>query len=576
MLKLIRYLKPHSLKIFFIVLLLFLYSISDLYLPNLMADIVDTGILKGDTSYILKIGFIMILVALFSTACSIIASFFSAKVATSFSKKLRRKIFTKVSDYSLSEFDKIGTSSLVTRTTNDINQIQQVVVMFMRMMIIAPLTCIGGIIMAVSKNADLSKILFIVLPLIAIVIFIVGKQGIPLFKSMQSKLDKLNLILRENLTGIRVIRAFNKFNFEKERFVVANEDLTNTAIKVNILTGTLMPLMMLILNVSTVFIVWFGAKYIDIGTMEVGDLMAFIQYVMQIMFSLLLVSMMFILIPRASASAARVNEVLELHSDILDPQSSKSTGDKKGFIEFNNVSFIYPESDVPSLNNISFSAKPGEITAIIGSTGSGKSTIVNLIPRFYDVSSGEILVDGINIKDIQQKTLRSKIGLVPQKAILFSGSISENIRYGKEDSSDDEVVTAIDIAQATDFVTSMKDSYDAHISQGGTNVSGGQKQRLSIARALIRKPEIYVFDDSFSALDFKTDAKLRARLKKEVGNSTVIIVAQRVSTIMDANRILVLDQGKIVGSGTHSELLKNCDVYKEIVSSQLSEKEVGA
>lgn len=576
MLKLLKYLKRHVGKLILIVILLFTYTMCDLYLPNLMSDIVDNGIVSGDTSYILKIGSIMIAVALLSAICSISAAYLSSKVGINFSKDLRRDVFVKVSDYSLAEFDKIGTASLVTRTTNDINQIQQVVIMFMRMMIIAPLTCVGGIIMAINKNSDLSKILFVVIPVIAIVIFIIGKTGMPLFKAMQAKLDKLNLIVRENLTGIRVVRAFDKITYEKERFDIANKDLTSNAIKVNIIMGVLMPAMTLILNITSVVVVWLAAGLIDVGAMEVGDLMAFLQYIMQIMFSLLLVSMMFILIPRAQASATRVNEVLDMESEIKETNSAIAPKKNLGILEFKNVTFNYPNSSEASLIEVSFTAKPNEITAFIGSTGSGKSTIVNLIPRFYDVTSGEILIDGVNIKDYSQENLRNKIGLVPQKAVLFSGTISENIRYGKEDATSTQIEEAANIAQASEFISKMKDTYNSHIAQGGSNVSGGQKQRLSIARALVRKPQIYIFDDSFSALDFKTDSKLRASLKENVKNATMLIVAQRVSTIMEADRILVLDEGKIVGDGTHKELLENCTVYQEIVSSQLSSEEASA
>ncbi|MGL5086454.1 MAG: ABC transporter ATP-binding protein [Clostridium sp.] len=576
MIKLLRYLKRHVAKLIFIVILLFTYTMCDLYLPNLMSDIVDNGIVSGDTSYILKIGAIMIGVALLSTICSISAAYLSSKVGINFSKDLRRDVFVKVSDYSLAEFDKIGTASLVTRTTNDINQIQQVVIMFMRMMIIAPLTCIGGIIMAVNKNSDLSKILFVVIPVIGIVIFVIGKTGMPLFKAMQGKLDRLNLIIRENLTGIRVIRAFDKPVYEKDRFDIANKDLTSNAIKVNIIMGFLMPVMTLILNITSIVVVWLASNLIDMGTMEVGDLMAYLQYIMQIMFSLLLVSMMFILIPRAQASAVRVNEVLEMETEIKEPNSIVSPKKNLGILEFKNVTFNYPNSSESSLIDVSFTAKPNEITAFIGSTGSGKSTIVNLIPRFYDATSGEILIDGVNIKDYAQDTLRRKIGLVPQKAVLFSGTISENIRYGKEDATTRQIEEASKVAQASEFISKMKDTYNSHIAQGGTNVSGGQKQRLAIARALVRKPQIYIFDDSFSALDFKTDSKLRGSLKENVHDATMIIVAQRVSTIMDADRILVLDEGKVVGDGTHKELLENCTVYQEIVSSQLSSEEASA
>ncbi|WP_291562501.1 MULTISPECIES: ABC transporter ATP-binding protein [unclassified Clostridium] len=574
MIKLFKFLKPYAASIAVILILVFFQSLSELYLPTLMSNIVDTGIVNGDTNYILKIGGFMLLVAAGGTICTILASFLSSKVATGFSKDLRKNVFSRVESYSLQEFDKIGASSLITRTTNDITQIQQVLVMMLRMMISAPMMCIGGIIMAVSKDAKLSLVIIVVMPILAIAIGIIGKKGMPLFKMMQLKIDKLNLVLRENLTGIRVIRAFNRIDHEKKRFDKANLDLTNTAIKVNKIMAALMPIMMVVLNFTTIAVVWFGGIRIDNGSMQVGDLMAFIQYVMQIMFSLIMVSMMFILIPRASASAVRINEVLDTVSEINDGDNTKSSNSKKGYIEFKDVTFNYPGAEKPALSNISFSAKPGETTAIIGGTGSGKSTLISLIPRFYDISGGSILVNGIDIREMTQEDLRLKVGFVPQKAVLFSGTIADNIRYGKENASDEEVKQAAETAQASDFISNMKDGFESVISQGGTNVSGGQKQRLSIARALVRRPEIYVFDDSFSALDFKTDAKLRAALKKETGKSTVIIVAQRVSTVMDADRIIVLDDGQIAGIGNHKELLNNCDVYREIVSSQLSEEEL--
>ncbi|WP_291580185.1 ABC transporter ATP-binding protein [Clostridium sp. UBA6640] len=574
MIKLFKFLKPYAASIAVILILVFFQSLSELYLPTLMSNIVNTGIVNGDTNYIFKIGGFMLLVAAGGTICTILASFLSSKVATGFSKDLRGKVFSRVESYSLQEFDKIGASSLITRTTNDITQIQQVLVMMLRMMISAPMMCIGGIIMAVSKDAKLSLVIIVVMPILAIAIGIIGKKGMPLFKMMQLKIDKLNLVLRENLTGIRVIRAFNRIDHEKKRFDKANLDLTNTAIKVNKIMAALMPIMMVVLNFTTIAVVWFGGIRIDNGGMQVGDLMAFIQYVMQIMFSLIMVSMMFILIPRASASAVRINEVLDTVSEINDGDNTKSSNSKKGYIEFKDVTFNYPGAETSVLSNISFSAKPGETTAIIGGTGSGKSTLISLIPRFYDVSSGSILVNDIDIREMTQEDLRLKVGFVPQKAVLFTGTIADNIRYGKEDASDSEVKHAAEIAQASDFISNMKDGFESVISQGGTNVSGGQKQRLSIARALVRRPEIYVFDDSFSALDFKTDAKLRTALKKETGKSTVIIVAQRVSTVMDADRIIVLDDGQIAGIGNHKELLNNCDVYREIVSSQLSEEEL--
>ncbi|MFF2445773.1 ABC transporter ATP-binding protein [Neobacillus sp. NPDC058068] len=574
MIKLSRFLKSFQIPIYFVLGLVLLQSLAELYLPTLMADIVDNGVVTGDTNYIWKIGGYMLLVAAGGMVCSIAASFYSAKAAAGFGKLLRTKVFSHVGDFSLHEFDKLGTASLITRTTNDITQIQQVLVMMLRMMAMAPMMCIGGIIMAYSKDSKLTLVLAVALPVLVLAIVIIAKKGIPLFKAMQVKLDNLNRVLRENLTGIRVIRSFNRVEHEKKRFDAANWDLTQTAIKVNKLMAAMMPIMMIVLNLSTVAIIWFGGIRISNGHMQVGDMMAFIQYAMQIMFSFIMLSMMFVMIPRASVSAVRINEVIETVADIKNPAKSVSGKGTRGQVEFRNVTFSYPGAEMPAISNISFSMNPGEVTAIIGGTGSGKSTLINLIPRFYDVDSGKVLVDGVDVRDMTQEQLREKIGFVPQQAVLFTGTIAENIRYGKEDATEDEVKHAAEIAQANEFISDMPDGFDAMIAQGGTNVSGGQKQRLSIARALVRKPEIYIFDDSFSALDFKTDAKLRAALKGETGDSTVLIVAQRVSTIIDADQILVLDNGEITGIGTHKELMESSAVYREIVMSQLSEEEI--
>ncbi|WP_392391367.1 ABC transporter ATP-binding protein [Neobacillus jeddahensis] len=574
LLKLIKYLKPFQIPIYLVLVLVLLQSLSELYLPTLMADIVDKGVVTGDTHYIWKIGGFMLIVAAGGMICSIAASFYSAKAASGFGKLLRTKVFTHVGDFSLHEFDKLGTASLITRTTNDITQVQQVLVMILRMMAMAPMMCIGGIIMAYSKDAKLTLVLAVSIPVLVLTIVIIAKQGIPLFKAMQVKLDRLNRVLRENLTGIRVIRSFNRVEHEKKRFDEANWDLTQTAIKVNKIMAAMMPIMMIVLNLSTVAIVWFGGLRISHGEMEVGDMMAFIQYAMQIMFSFIMLSMMFVMIPRASVSAVRINEVLDTVADIKDPKSSLSAKSERGYVEFKDVTFSYPGAEMPAISNISFSMKPGEVTAIIGGTGSGKSTLINLIPRFYDVDSGKVLVDGVDVRELTQEQLRKKIGFVPQQAVLFTGTIAENIRYGKETATVEEIEHAAKIAQAEEFIANMPDGYDAVIAQGGTNVSGGQKQRLSIARALVRKPEIYIFDDSFSALDFKTDAKLRAALKGETVDSTVLIVAQRVSTIIDADQIIVLDNGEIAGIGKHKELMDSSAVYREIVMSQLSEEEI--
>ncbi len=574
MIRLFRHLKPFAASVAVMLVLLFLQSLSELYLPTLMADIVDTGIIKGDSNYIMRVGGLMLLVAGVGAVCTVGASYLSAKAATGFGRNLRRLVFARVESFSLHEFDQIGTATLVTRTTNDITQVQMVLIIMMRMMVVAPMMAIGGIIMAVSKDATLSWVLVAVIAALTVAILALAAKGIPLFRAMQVKLDKVNLVLREGLTGIRVIRAFNRTGYEQERFTEANRDLTATAIRVNQILAALMPTMILAINVTSIAIVWFGGLRVDNGHMQVGDMMAFLQYAMQIMFSLMMVSMMFVMIPRASASAIRINEVLDTEPGIRDTAQAKRADGRSGFIELNNVTFRYPGAEEPALSNISFSAGPGEVTAIIGGTGSGKSTLVSLIPRFYDVNSGSILVDGVDVREMAQESLRAKIGLVPQKAVLFSGTIADNIRYGKETATDEEVGRAAETAQAMEFIADMKDGFNAVLAQGGTNVSGGQKQRLAIARALVRRPEIYVFDDSFSALDFKTDARLRKALRKELRDSTVLIVAQRISTIMDADRIIVLDEGKIAGIGNHQELLTGCAVYREIAFSQLSEEEL--
>jgi ATP-binding cassette subfamily B multidrug efflux pump len=590
MIKLLKNLKPYWLSIIGVMVFVFFQSLSELYLPTLMSDIVDTGVVNGDIHYIIRIGGWMILIAVMAMISSVLGSYLAAKTATGFARDLRTKVFTKVESFSLEEFDEKGTASLIIRTTNDITQIQQLTITMLRMFLRAPLLFIGGIIMAVLKDAKLSLILVVILPILIMIILLVANRSMSLFKSMQIKLDKLNLVLREYLTGIRVIRAFNREVSEKKRFHNANLDLTETAKKVNILMAILIPLMMLILNLAIVAIIWFGSIRINNGGMQVGDLMAFIQYASQIMFSLIMVSMMFILLPRASVSAIRINEVLDVKPKIKDPMIPKesklkiesgiksegirSEKDKRGYLEFNEVSFSYQGAQEPVIKKISFKANPGELTAIIGSTGSGKSTLINLIPRFYDLTSGCILVDGVDIRELTQENLRAKIGLVPQKAILFTGTIAENISFGNHNLSRDEIIRAAEIAQASEFISTMKQTYDSQIAQGGTNISGGQKQRLAIARALAKHPEIYIFDDSFSALDFKTEAKLRAAIKKETKNDTVLIIAQRVTTVMSADQILVLDEGKIVGMGKHQELIRTCKVYREIVASQLSEEEL--
>ena len=574
MIRLFRFLKPYRVPITLVFVLVFLQSMANLYLPTLLANIVDTGIVKGDTGYILRIGGLMLIVTIIGTICAIVASYYSAKVAIGFGRLIRTKLFTHVENFSLHEFDKVGTASLITRTTNDTTQVQQVLILMLNMMISAPLMAIGGIILAVSQDATLSWVLVAVIPILVIAIIIIMTRAIPLFQIMQKKIDTVNLVLDEGLTGVRVIRAFDRMGHEKKRFDDANLDLTDTAIQVNRIVATLMPIMMLVLNISSVAILWFGSIRINNGDMQVGALLAFLQYSMQILFAFLMLSMMFIMLPRAQASAVRINEVLDMEPEIKDAAKVKDANAERGYVEFENVTFSYPGAEEPALSNISFRAVPGEVTAIIGGTGSGKSSMVSLIPRFYDVDSGRILVDGVDVREMTQEHLRAKIGFVPQRAVLFTGTIAENIRYGKEDATEDELIRAAETAQATEFITEMRDGFNAVLAQGGLNLSGGQKQRMSIARALVRKPEIYVFDDSFSALDFKTDSRLRAALKKETLDATVFIVAQRVSTVMDADQIIVLDEGRIAGIGNHRMLMETSEVYREIVSSQLSLEEI--
>ncbi|NTY08307.1 ABC transporter ATP-binding protein [Exiguobacterium sp. JMULE1] len=573
MIKLLKRLTVYKWAVFAVLILVFAQSMSDLYLPTLMADIIDKGVVTGDTAYIWKIGAVMLGITGIGALAAVAASYYSSKASMGLGRDIRRQVFNHVERFSLQEFDQVGTASLITRTTNDITQVQQVVIMMLRMVVSAPIMFIGGLIMAVSKDAKLSLVIVAAMPVLVISILLILWKGVPLFGKVQKRLDRLNLVLRENLTGIRVIRAFNRERDEQVRLTKANADLTEVSIKVNKIMAFLMPVMMLVMNLTVVGVIWFGGIRIDNGGMQIGDLMAFIQYVMQIMFALVMASVMFVMIPRAAVSAKRINEVLEMTPTMTD-EGTQTADREKGTLVFDRVTFRYPGAETPVLSDISFAARPGEVTAVIGGTGSGKSTLVNLIPRFYDVTEGSIRVNGVDSQDVPQEELRSKIGFVPQKALLFTGTIAENIRFGKEDATDEEVAHAAQIAQATDFIERMPDGYEARIEQGGSNVSGGQKQRLSIARALVRRPDLYVFDDSFSALDFKTDAALRKALREETRDATVLIVAQRVSTVIDADQIIVLDEGKVAGIGTHDELFADNAVYQEIVKSQLSEEEI--
>lgn len=569
-----KYLKPYLWQIAAVLALVFVQAMTDLQLPDYMSQIVNQGVLAGDTGAILATGLKMIGITLLGSVCTIASGYLASRVATAYARDLRAAVFDRVEQFSLTEFNKFSTASLITRSTNDVQQVMMIMIIFLRMIVMAPIMAVGGILKAVETNPSMTWIVAAAVACLFVLMGLLFTLGMPKMKIMQKLVDRLNLVTRENLTGMRVIRAFNTENYEEQRLDKANRDLTKTSLFVNRLMTIMQPMMMLLMNATTVLIIWVGANAVGAGTMQVGDMMAFMQYAMQIMFSFLMVSMIFIMIPRASVSAGRIADVLETVPTITDPQTPKTTAQANGLVEFKDVTFAYPGAEAPALEHISFTARPGQTTAIIGSTGSGKSTIVNLLPRFYDVTEGDILIDGVSVKQMSQHALREKIGFVPQKGVLFTGTIRSNIAYGAPGISEEEICKAADIAQATEFISKLPEGLDTPIAQGGTNVSGGQKQRLSIARALAKKPEIYVFDDSFSALDFKTDAALRAALKQNMGQATCLLVAQRISTVVDAEQIIVLEEGKIAGIGTHKELMQTCQVYREIALSQLSEEEL--
>ena len=522
----------------------------------------------------LRTGAVMLVVTLVSVVCMIIGVYFAARIAMGVGRDLRGAIFRKVLAFSQTETNVFGTASLITRNTNDVQQIQMLLVISLTIMILAPITAVGGLIMALREDVPLSATLLIILPVMFGFVGIMIRRAMPLFRSMQVKIDRINQVMRETLSGIRVIRAFVRTRHEEERFDAANRDLYETALSVTRLFALAMPVIMAIFNLSSVVIMWFGAMQVDSGGMQIGNLTAFLQYVMQILMSVMMAMLMFVMVPRAAASAERVAAVLGTDVSIHDPSVPVADERPQGVVEFRDVDFGYPGAEDQVLHGISFVARPGETTAIVGSTGSGKSTLINLLPRFYDVTGGVVTIDGVDVRDMRQEDLWSLLGIVPQKAYLFSGTVGTNVRYGAHDATDEDVWRALRIAQAAEFVGEMDGSLDAHIAQGGTNVSGGQRQRLAIARAVARRPRIYVFDDSFSALDFATDARLRAALRDETRDATVIIVAQRVGTIMKADRIVVLDAGRVVGIGTHHELLEECETYREIVFSQLTAEEV--
>lgn len=595
MTSLLKYLKPYRVPVLLVLLMTLASTMMELFLPTLMADIVDVGIVNGDLPFIWKTGGLMAICSALAAVSTIIVSYFSNRVSVGFAKDIRRAIFVRVENFSLQEFDDIGTASLITRTTNDVKQLQDVVNMILRVMTRAPLMLAGGIVLAVSRDAVLSLIFLVALPILVGGIYFISRKAIPLFGLLQLRTDRLNLLLREVLNGIRVVRTFNRVEYEKQRFQEANVEYRDMGIRVGKIMSVVFPIMMITMSFTNVAIVWFGAIRIDQGMMQVGNLMAFLQYAMMILISLIMMSMALIAIPRAEASAKRINEVLLVQSseqageknrreielkdtgygdtdvDALKGASAQMSG--TGYIEFKDVAFYYRGAEKAAIEHISFTAKPGQTTAIIGSTGSGKTTLVQLILRFYETNRGKILIGGKDIRDMNLEELRKKIAYVPQKSTLFSGTIAENIRFGKEDATEDEIVDALETAQALEFVREKEEGIHAALSQGGGNLSGGQKQRLSIARALVRKPQIYIFDDSFSALDYKTDARLRRALSRYTENATVITVTQRVSTVIDAEQIIVLDDGKIVGIGNHQCLLDTCQIYREIVISQQLEEE---
>ena len=570
-------LKPYRPQLALVSVLVLIQALANLYLPTLNADIIDNGIVTGDTGYIWRTGGLMLAVTFLVVICAIASTYFGSKVAMRFGSNVRSALFSKVESFSQVEVNKFGTSSLINRNTNDVQQVQMLIAMGLTFMLQAPLMSIGGIIMALRQDVPLSASLIVILPVMMGVVFLVVRKALPLFRSMQTKLDRINLVMRETLSGVRVIRAFVRSEHEERRFEEANQDITATALSVQRLFAVMMPAIMLIFNFSTVAIYYFGGRRVDAGGMQIGNLTAFVTYVMQILMAVMMATIMLAMVPRAAASGDRIEQVLDLEPSIHDPKHPKKPvylNGKRGLVEFKDVEFRYPGAQDPVLHSISFSAPPGKTTAIVGSTGSGKSTLISLIPRFYDVTGGSIEVDGVDIREMDRADLWHGLGFVPQKAFLFSGTVASNLRYGDEQATDADLWHALDIAQGSEFVKDMPEGLESEIAQGGANVSGGQRQRLAIARALVKKPQVYVLDDSFSALDFATDSRLRAALKQDTAQASVFIVAQRVSTIMHADQIVVLDQGTIAGIGTHQELMDTCETYREIVYSQLTEEEV--
>ncbi|WP_369184062.1 ABC transporter ATP-binding protein [Streptomyces sp. Y1] len=574
LLRLLRaYLRPYSRPIALLVVLQLVSTLAALYLPTLNADIIDSGVVKGDTGYIMRVGAVMIGVTLVQALCSIGAVHYGAHAAMAFGRDVRAAVFDRVQSFSAREVGQFGAPSLITRTTNDVQQVQMLALMSFTLMVAAPIMCVGGIIMALNQDVPLSGLLLAVIPVLGTVVILLVRSLRPKFRSMQVKIDTVNRVLREQITGIRVIRAFVKDEHEQTRFDDANRDLTHTALQVGRLMSFMFPAVMFVVNASSVAVLWFGAQRIDSGGMEIGALTAFLSYLMQILMSVMMATFMFMMVPRAEVCAERIQEVLDTSSSVVPPATPVTETPRRGNLELRDVDFRYPGAEAPVLRGIALTARPGETTAVIGSTGSGKSTLLGLVPRLFDATTGQVLLDGVDVRDLAPEAIADTVGLVPQKPYLFTGTIASNLRYGRPDATDEELWHALDVAQAKDFVEKMPEGLDAPIAQGGSNVSGGQRQRLAIARALVRKPGVYLFDDSFSALDYATDAKLRKALARETSDATVLIVAQRVSTIRDADRIIVLDEGAVVGTGTHHELMADNPTYREIVLSQLTEQE---
>ncbi|MGW7551039.1 ABC transporter ATP-binding protein [Streptomyces rimosus] len=567
------HLRPHMRPISLIVLLQLIQTLATLYLPTLNADIIDDGVIKGDMGYILGLGGVMIAVTLLQICCSIGAVYFGARTAMALGRDIRAAVFDRVQSFSAREVGRFGAPSLITRTTNDVQQVQMLVLMTFTMMVAAPIMCVGGVVMALNQDVPLSGLILVIVPVLAILVSLIVRRMRPLFRGVQERIDTVNRVLREQITGIRVIRAFVRDGYERERFKSANHDLYDVSLRAGRLMSLMFPLVMLIVNVSSVAVVWFGGHRIDSGGMQIGALTAFLSYLMYIFMSIMMATFMVMMLPRAEVCAERIQEVLGTDTSVTPPKAPVTELRRHGELELRGVEFRFPGAEEPVLKDISLLARPGETTAVIGSTGSGKSTLLGLVPRLFDATGGQVLVDGVDVRTLAPETLASVIGLVPQKPYLFSGTVATNLRYGNPDATDEELWHALETAQARDFVERMEGGLDAPIAQGGGNVSGGQRQRLAIARALVRRPEIYLFDDSFSALDYATDAALRAALARETDRATVVIVAQRVSTIRGADRIVVLDEGRVVGTGTHTELMADNETYREIVLSQLTEQE---